>query len=244
MPITPRTVYNTIAVNILDTLFPLRCLACDLRGAYLCAHCLKHFPIRLNQRCPTCHKATTPHGEVCFACTNQNYLDGLFAGSIYRHPLVTRSIHTYKYRFIPGLAEPLGKWLGERILATHLPLPDIFIPVPLHKRRLRFRGFNQSALLAETLAKTLALETLVPVVSNVLLRARSTKPQIKTESRAERQQNLKNAFTLIAGSEASIQGKSIWLIDDVATTGTTLEECARVLKKAGATSVFGIVVAR
>lgn len=233
-----------IGVGILDTLFPIRCLSCNAYGQYLCHDCLLHFPRRLRQRCPTCHRSTTPRGAICFSCSGKNCLDGLFAGSTYRHPLVAESIHTCKYRFIPALTEPLGKWLAERIQEIDLPLPDMFIPVPLHRRRLRFRGFNQSALLANILADTLTPGSALPVLENYLLRTRSTKPQIKTRNREERLLNLCNAFAITPENMARVAGKTIWLIDDVATTGTTLEECARVLKKAGATSVFGIVLAR
>ena len=244
-------VCKKIGISLLDTLFPIHCLSCNAYGEYLCTNCLEHFPRRLRQRCPHCRRATTPRGEVCFSCSGKSSLDGLFVASHYRHPLVATSIHTYKYRFIPALAEPLGTWLAERVLEIDLPLPDVFIPVPLHKRRLRFRGFNQSALLADTLAETLTPGSVLPVLHNCLLRTRYTKPQIKTTVREERLSNLKNAFALAPEmplgretSKSSLLGKTIWLIDDVATTGTTLEECARVLKKAGAKSVFGIVLAR
>lgn len=231
-------------IGVLDTLFPIKCLLCDTPGKYLCTACLEIFPRRLRQRCPTCLKVTTPRGEVCFACFGKDSLDGLFAASSYRDPLVAESIHTYKYRFIPSLAVPLGTWLGGRLTEIDLPLPDLYIPVPLHKRRLRFRGFNQSELLADSLADTLTPGSVLPVLKNCLLRARYTRPQMKTHSREERLGNLKNAFALAAGSETEVRGKTIWLIDDVATTGTTLEECARVLKAAGAKSVFGVVLAR
>ncbi len=157
---------------------------------------------------------------------------------------MSASIHTCKYRFIPTFAEPLSIWLAERITEIDLPLPDVCIPVPLHPRRLRFRGFNQSALLADRLADTLTPGLALPVWNDVLRRTRYTKPQMKTHTRAERLGNLRGAFALIADNTPLIRDKSIWLIDDVATTGTTLEECAKILKKAGAKNVFGIVLAR
>lgn len=202
------------------------------------------FPRRLRQRCPTCLKVTTPRGEVCFACLGKNSLDGLFAASHYRHLLVSVSIHTYKYRFIPAFAKPLGVWLAEIITENDLPLPDIFIPVPLHRRRLRFRGFNQSELLVDALSEAIAPGFPMPVWKNCLLRSRYTKPQMKTISREERLGNLQNAFIITKESAKIIKGKNIWLVDDVATTGITLEECASVLKKSGAKNVFGIVLAR
>lgn len=233
-----------IGVGILDTIFPIRCLSCNAYGQYLCQDCLIHFPRRLRQRCPTCRRFVTPHGEICFSCTGKNCLDGLFSGSTYRHPLVAESVHTCKYHFIPALAEPLGRWLAERLLEIDLPLPDMFIPVPLHRRRLRFRGFNQAELLAQTLAETLTPGGTIPVLSDILVRTRFTKSQIKTKDREERLLNLRNAFTINPENAPLVAGKIIWIIDDVATTGTTLKECARVLKAAGAKSVFGIVLAR
>lgn len=230
--------------SCLDTFFPLFCLGCGAYGAYLCDHCLESFPPRLKQRCPTCVRKTTPRGEVCFDCVGKNALDGLFAGSVYRFPLVSHTIHTFKYQFIPTLAQPLGNWLAEKIQESGLLLPDYIIPVPLHQRRLRFRGFNQSLLIAEALTDALTPGLDDMVLKDILLRTRFTKPQMKTQSREERQGNLTGAFTIAPERISLLQGKSIWLIDDVSTTGTTLEECAIVLKKAGAKSVFGIVLAR
>lgn len=244
MSLKTHSVFKKIGEGILDTLFPISCLGCGAPDEYLCTACLETFPRRLRQRCPTCLKTTTPRGEVCFACFGKNSLDGLFAASQYRNSLVSESIHTYKYRFIPSLATPLGTWLGGRLTEIGLPLPDLYIPVPLHPRRLCFRGFNQSELLTDTLAETLTPGSVLPVLKNCLLRIRYTRPQMKTKVREERLGNLKNAFALAEGSETEVRDKTVWIIDDVATTGTTLEECARVLKSAGAKSVFGIVLAR
>ena len=239
-----RSVLGKISIGVLDTLFPISCLGCGAPREYLCQTCLDVFPRRIRQRCPTCLKATTPRGEVCFACSGDNSLDGLFAASLYRSLLVSASIHTYKYRFIPAFAQPLGVWLAGRITEIGLPLPDICIPVPLHPRRLRFRGFNQSELLAQTLADTLAPGLSIAAPKGIIRRTRYTKPQMKTHTREERLGNLKNAFAVVGENASLIRGTSVWLIDDVATTGTTLEECATVLKQSGAKSVFGIVLAR
>lgn len=244
MPLNLQSILHKIGTGTLDALFPISCLGCGAPEKFLCDNCLNVFPLRLRQRCPTCLKAATPRGEVCFACLGKNSLDGLFAASHYRDPLVSESIHTYKYRFIPALAKPLGMWLAEKIIEANLPLPDIYIPVPLHSRRLRFRGFNQSELLANALSEALTLELDLPVLKNCLIRARYTKPQMKTISREERLGNLKDAFVIAQENAKIIRGKNVWLVDDVATTGITLEECARVIKKSGAKSIFGIVLAR
>lgn len=244
MSLNLQSVLHKIGTGTLDALFPISCLGCGAPEKFLCETCLKVFPLRLKQRCPTCLKATTPRGEVCFACLGKNSLDGLFAASHYRDALVSESVHTYKYRFIPALAKPLGTWLAEKIIETDLPLPDIYIPVPLHSRRLRFRGFNQSEFLADVLSEKLTPELDLPVLKNCLIRARYTKPQMKTISREERLGNLKDAFVIAKENAKIIRGKNVWLVDDVATTGITMEECASVLKKHKAKSVFGIVLAR
>lgn len=236
---------STLWKQVLDTVFPLFCLGCKRTGFLICHQCLGQLFLSHEQRCPQCFIHITPCGEVCFSCrdTFAPPLDGLFVASSYHEPLLTRAIHTYKYRFIPGLAIPLGQLLINALERSTLPLPDAIIPVPLHKRRLRFRGFNQSALLAQELSRALVPGFDIPLLSHALLRTRFTKPQIKTDSREERLNNLKNAFALAPDMASSLRGKYIWLIDDVATTGTTLEECARVLKKHGVTKVFGIVLA-
>lgn len=242
---TLTTFFGTIRKEILDTVFPNYCLGCRQTGLLLCQTCQNRLLLSQEQRCPQCFVHITPCGEVCFSCHDHFSLalDGLFVASSYQEPLLARAIHTYKYRFIPGVSVPLGKLLTNALIKSTLPLPDALIPVPLHKRRLRFRGFNQSELLANELAQSLTPGFTLPVLSHVLLRTRFTKPQMKTESREERLHNLKNAFALAPNTEPLIADKYLWLVDDVATTGTTLEECARILKQHGAAKVFGIVLA-
>ncbi|MBP7060371.1 MAG: ComF family protein [Candidatus Moranbacteria bacterium] len=230
----------------LDTLFPFYCLGCEKKGALMCQTCLTGVPLQPEQHCPVCARHITPQGQVCSACHDRGKtaLDSLFVASRYHDTILPRVIHTFKYRFIPETAKPLGVLLTTALLRSSLPLPDALIAVPLHPRRLRFRGFNQSALLAQEIVKTLTPGVELPFMPDVLIRTRYTKPQMKTESRIERLENLKNAFAIVPNTDHLITGKRLWLIDDVATTGTTLEECARVLKTHGAASVTGIVLAR
>lgn len=232
--------------QILDTLFPLRCLGCRTKGAWICSVCEHQIMLRTEQYCPVCLRHITPTGEVCFSCRDKRKpaLDGIFVASYYKEPLFAHALHTYKYRFIPHLSVPFGNILKNALEKSPLRLPDLLIPVPLHKKRLRFRGFNQSELIARELSSSLTPGLEIPLSNDILLRIRYTKPQMKTTSREERLMNLKGAFALAAGKEALIRGKYLWLIDDVATTGTTLEECATLLKRHGAKAVFGIVLAR
>lgn len=235
---------KTFFASILDILFPLFCLGCGTPEAWLCASCRERLPLRRDHRCPSCRRRPTPFGRTCFECSEKYPLDGLFIASHYEVPLLSRAIHACKYRFIDALSVPLGTFLADAARQTDLPLPECILPVPLHPRRLRFRGFNQSELLAETLSRMLAPGLDIPVMPSALLRTRYTKPQMQTKSRQERLHNLKNAFALAKDAKKNIRGKSLWLVDDVATTGTTLEECAKLLKRQGAKEVYGIVLAR
>lgn len=198
------------------------------------------------QECPVCRKPYQKNGETCRACRKETALDGLFIAQSYQEYLIQKLLFALKYRFLEIAADPLAELLARAINRHPLPLPEIVIPVPLHPRRLRYRGFNQSELIAQkTLERLLPKNTTLSLLQTHLLeRTRFTKPQMKTESKEERLANLSRAFTVQVTAAGPIVGSSIWLIDDVATTGTTLDECARVLKIAGAKSVWGIVVAR
>lgn len=229
---------------ILDTLFPIRCVGCDVRGEWLCRDCLATLPRKHEQHCPHCQVHPTPNGETCLDCSTKTALDGVFAATHYHEPILANALHIFKYKFIHSIAEPLGSILIESLRHCDLPLPDAIIPVPLHPRRLRFRGFNQSALLATLLSRNLTPGIELPLVSDALVRIRHTPPQARIDDAAMRRSNLKNAFAVSKPSRATLKGKTIWLVDDVSTTGTTLEECARVLKKSGVKKVFGIVVAQ
>lgn len=191
------------------------------------------------------------HGQTCLDCLRKTPLDGLFAATPYKHPLVSKSVHAYKYRFVETLAEPLTELLREELLNHELPLPDILVPVPLHVRRLRWRGFNQAERIAQYLSLILAPGCPIPIDTNRLIRSHATLPQAKTTSKTKRLENLRGAFvwndhlsnTQATATRQNITNARVWLVDDVATTLATLEECAAVLKRAGAREVMGIVIA-
>lgn len=147
-----------------------------------------------------------------------------------------KAIHQLKYQNLRALAMPLAKMLQEYLIASPLDV-DILVPVPLHRKRLRERGYNQAGLLAQGLGKLIN----IPVVDDVLVRRRYTPPQARTANIAERTQNIADAF---ACRDSSLRGRRALLIDDVATSGTTLNACATVLKASGAAEVWGLVMAR
>jgi ComF family protein len=145
-------------------------------------------------------------------------------------------LRRHKYGLDQSLIRALTECLGERVLLDANDY-DVIIPVPLHWRRLYWRGFNQAALLARALAHKMAL----PVDASSLLRTRATVPQT-AQSSGERRRNIKGAFAVRRPDR--VAGKRVLLVDDVITTGATVDECARVLKASGARAVDVFALAR
>jgi ComF family protein len=243
---------------VLDTLFPISCINCNKDGFWLCDDCLHDIELLSIQVCPKCEDTITDSGLTCRNCKPSN-LDGLLVASGYKENNIRKFVHLYKYRFVEDLHIPLGKLLTKTILQSNLPIPDLILPVPLHSRRLRWRGFNQSQLLAEYVSQNLTPNLEIPVDKNLLTRQKYTPPQMKIKKYQERLTNLQNAFAInsvtnrlpfftwtpsVQVTQAILAGKTILLIDDIATTGATLFECAKILKQNGAKKVFGAVIAR
>jgi ComF family protein len=145
------------------------------------------------------------------------------------------TIHQLKYRNLRALAVPLAKLLQDYLIANPIP-GEVMVPVPLHQKRLRERGYNQSRLLAGELGKLNNL----PVVDDCLIRQQPAPPQARTSTVEERRRNVASAFTY---HNRKLQDKQVLLIDDVTTSGATLDACASALKAAGASSVWGLVLA-
>ncbi len=147
-----------------------------------------------------------------------------------------QAIHQLKYRNLRALAAPLVQLLNDYLMTNPMP-GEVLVPVPLHRKRLRERGYNQSSLLARKLGKLTSL----PVVDDCLIRQRHAPPQARTSTVDERQSNVAGAFTCC---DQRLRDKQVLLIDDVSTSGATLGACAAALKAAGVTLVWGLVLAR
>ena len=225
-------------------LYPAVCTICGgnvKAGEYLCNRCDAK-AVRI--AAPFCQKCSEPfEGSITseFTCANCAHRTIHFdaAVSAYRGRGVVREIiHEFKYGRQLHLRHLVARWLhaaldDERLRGRRF---DIIVPVPLHSARQRERGFNQASLLAALLGA----QTSIP--SKPLLdRIRYTNTQTALD-RSERMENLHNAFRL--RKNADVRGLRVLLIDDVLTTGSTLSECARVLKRAGALSVYAATVAR
>lgn len=224
--------------------YPPTCVVClgnAERLEYLCESCRTRAP-RITA--PFCVKCSEPFfGAITqtFNCANCEHRILHFDSAVaaYRsRGLVRKLVHDFKYGGQRHLRYPLAEWLGETLNDARLRGRrfDLIVPVPLHPARERERGFNQAALLAELLARRAALP-----LRSVLERIRYTTTQTAYD-RAERMENLHDAFRLRKNRD--VRELRVLLIDDVLTTGSTLSECARVLKAAGAISVHAATAAR
>lgn len=233
---------------ILDALFPIFCLSCHKEGYWLCESCFSRIKFLDYQLCPACENNITEKGFLCPACRafRKSHLDSLIVAVSYENPAIKALAYNLKYRFVADIAQPLAGLMTQAILANNIPVPDFIVPVPLHPRRLRWRGFNQSLLLAHRISEELTPLLQIEVLE-ILLRKKYNRAQMKIKNYEERKENVKDIFALTQSENNKaklIRGKNILLIDDIATTGATLEECAKALKLAGVKYVFAAVIAR
>ena len=219
---------------ILDILFPKFCASCGLEGNYLCYDCFYLIEILDRQYCPFCN---SPNLRTCPSCDKN--LNGLFCAASYQNFIVKKMISEFKYEpFVRDLSKILSYLIIIHLLNSNriIFLNDFsLIPVPLYRKKLRQRGFNQS----EEIAKELSSVFKIPLLKNALIKTKNTDSQVDLK-KEEREENLKDAF--ICSDE--VRNKKILLVDDVFTTGSTMEECAKILKKAGAKEVWGVAVAK
>jgi ComF family protein len=231
--------------DVLDYVFPRKCLGCGREEGYLCSLCREKIQLLEIQCCPRCRRAQK-EGLFCSKKCAENFnFDQLIVCLEYsKSNLISKMVVQFKYRFSEDLVEILGKIMKHQLAVFSHNFKDglgniLLIPVPLSAERIRFRGFNQSLLLAKYLAKNFSRMT----VHDCMGREGGSEQQAG-RSRKERLKNLENKIFLKDGCEKLLQEKSVIVIDDIATTGTTLNECARILKTAGVSHVCGLVLAR
>jgi ComF family protein len=225
-------------------LYPPVCTLCagnTRAGEHLCEQCDAKAMRIVAPFCQQCSEPFQGAIATAFTCANCAHRTMHFDAAVaaYRGRAIVRQIiHDFKYRRQIHLRHLVARWLcaaldDERLRGRQF---DIIVPVPLHPARLRERGFNQASLLAELLGARISIPS-----KPLLQRIRYTTTQTALD-RAERMENLHNAFRL--RKNADVRGLHVLLIDDVLTTGSTLSECARVLKRAGAISVYAATAAR
>ena len=222
-----------------DLIFPKVCLGCRREGQWLCPVCLEKISLTTVDVCPIC-KQPSENGLVCRQCRGQSFLDGLWVVADYDDWLVQDLIKALKYDYVAELAVELGR-LVQKYFARAAPEREgtFLLPVPLHRRRLLERGFNQSELIAKSAGKFLQLPLAEP-----LLRRKKYLPAQAKLPRPARIVNIKSAFAYNEKFSQADRGMNLILVDDVYTTGATMQECASVLKKSGFDKVWGLVIAR
>lgn len=225
----------------LDLVFPPKCLLCGAYGSLdACKTCRAGFAPIAPPLCERCGVATDGMAAECGDCSDgpgwsfaRARAAGHFSGTL------RQAILRLKYGDKRRLAAPLGTYLGEYLAANPISAApvDLIVPVPLHRSRMRDRGFNQSELIAREAAAILD----VPAVTNLLARARRTRPQAELHA-SLRATNVRDAFT--AAESPILRRARVLLIDDVLTTMHTVDECARALTNAGVAEVYVAAVAR
>lgn len=219
----------------LDLLFPPQCVGCRAFGFFICPSCLNSLPRIQPPICPLCGKPQA-QAALCPGCWGwRPALDGIRSPFSFEG-VVRQAVHSLKYRNLRAVAQPLGVLMAQYLGSNALPA-DVLVPVPLHEKRLRERGYNQSALLARHISEAGGL----PLEEASLVRRKDTPPQARTTSVEQRRENVAAAF---AAGRRAFRGRRVLLIDDVCTSGATLDACAAGLKRAGAAAVWGLTLAR
>lgn len=221
----------------MDILFPRFCVNCGKYGDSICANCFQTIEISYTRTCLYCGKISAG-GKICAQCKAREkpaFCQAIWAGS-YQDEALKSMIHGLKYQNILDLAEVLGEMLAQVVMESGISLDVVVVPVPLHWEKQKKREFNQAELIARYLSKRLGLHG-----GLALKRVRETESQVGLH-REMRAQNVENAFR--CDDQRIVEDRVVLLVDDVATTGSTLHECAKALKSAGAKKVIVAVVAR
>lgn len=223
--------------QILDVLYPPKCVSCGFAGSHFCADCRANL---VHIRSPVCQKCGYPLSSVantCQECQIHSFsnLNSVRSVAFFDSTFLRPAIHKFKYQNRRILSADFAHLLKDCYAANQL-VTDIIVPVPLHKSRQKERGYNQSEVLAKSLAPLISQ----PIDQTSLIRWRATKAQMSLDA-IQRQGNVADAFKCLSDE---LSNKTVLLIDDVFTTGATLNACARVLRQAGAKSIHGLTLAR
>jgi len=228
--------YNR-SMFLLDFLFPKRCVGCGKIGKYFCARCRAKIQTIDQSKtiCPVCEKPaidgiTHPH------CKTHYSLDGLTSFFHY-NGIIQKAVKSIKYRYISDLASEFVSLVPASQLAMRkFDNSVILVPIPLHSSRQRYRGFNQ----AEVLGTLVAQRFSIPMQNDVLKRVVETKSQVEVKDREKRLKNMEKAFQVTS----DVKDVAILLFDDVWTTGATMRSAGNILKRGGASFVWGLTMAR
>ena len=208
----------------------------------LCKDCRGSIKFKNDFVCVFCDSKSTA-GKTCPWCTKTCYLDQLLSASEYGG-IVRKTIKEMKYRYIKDVANDFSVMLSgfalKQIKNKHLEFigNELIIPVPLGRFRFNYRGFNQAEIMARKVASDLKLD----LATNVLTRKKIKMPQADIKEKMKRFENATGVYSINGGT--TVKNKTVWLVDDVSTTGATLNDCARALKEAGTIRVVGLTMAK
>lgn len=230
---------------VLDLCFPKNCAGCGKinpdQSRFWCAPCIETIGLIGHPICPGCGRpfpdSPDSNDHLCSECIKSTFHFKGARSAVMHSGVVRDRIHGFKFDKRLEWVHPLVELLETVYVAWGIEPPDLVVPVPLHLKRLKERGFNQSGLLAGELARKLGLA----VCHDALLRKKCTEPQTRL-NRTQRLKNVRGAFEAPYGEK--VQKRRILLIDDVFTTGETLSECARTLAKKGAGPIYALTVTR
>jgi len=224
-----------------NLLFPSKCMFCGAivsdNGGNICGKCLSEINrIDFDAACRICGRPSET-GQSCRSCASGTNRFIRNAALSYYYGKFQPVIFKYKYGGIKRYGKDFARLIYTGMFDGYISglHADCFIPVPLYVGRMKSRGFNQ----AELIARNLSDLTGIPTVGNNLVRIRETKPQSRLNAR-ERRINVDGAFRV--SDPSALKGKRLLLIDDIFTTGATLDECAKILLSAGANAVFGLTL--
>lgn len=220
-------------------LFPLHCPVCDEivtpSGEKICLKCLRKLKLLTPPWCVKCGKKLAGEGELCTDCQGREH-QFIRGRALYEYESAAPSIYRFKYggrrEYAEFFGEQMAEYLGDYVRGVN---PDALIPIPLHRRRKLQRGYNQAQLLAQAVGERLGM----PVCTDLLVRSKNTRP-LKYQNYEERQNNLKKAFNV---ARNDVKLKKIILIDDIYTTGSTIDEAARALKAVGVSEIYFVTLA-
>lgn len=222
-------------MNLLDILFPKKCLRCEAWDTYLCTNCSKSIILNKHQRCIICQKPSL-HGFTHPSCTNTISPNRLITIFDYNQSLVSKIINTAKSKHAQELIEDFSDYALQKVKIIH-PLFHTFTisSIPITKSDKRHKGFNHSEIIAQATSRHLTLP-----IDNLLQKIKRTKPQ-KSLNKKDRNYNLKNSLQL---RSPKCLPSHVLLVDDVTTTGATFLEASKVLKKAGVMTIWCLALAQ
>lgn len=223
---------------LLDLIYPKKCLECSKSGCYICKSCINKVKSS-NFVCPFCNRSSF-EGKVHPNCKKPLGLDQLI--SLWKYEgVIRKAILVLKYKFVLDVSEELSDAIYERITQKEIDFGKniILTSVPLHKKRQFFRGFNQSEVVAKKIAEKLNWK----YVPDILVRSKNTEFQTNL-SKSQRLKNIKNAFEFNNRYKLKDKNKIIVIFDDVWTTGATIKEMTKILKKKGINTIIGLTITK